>query len=194
MTTASTKRTIDLMKRKADEERVKLEESEKALQEYRISKNIITVENKLAIMPERLSELSIQLTRATTERKELETLYETVRNISLDEAETVPAISSNSTLSSLRAQIMESEKQIMEISKKYGPKHPVMKRARGELDALKGKRALEIERVIKLIKNSYDLAISKEEGLKNQLDQAKRDSIGINERLIQYGILNKVHL
>ena len=191
MTTASTKRTIDLMKKKADEERVKLEESEKVLQDYRKSKNIITVENKLAIMPERLNELSVQLTRAQAKRKELETLYETVRNIALDEAETVSAISSSATLSSLRGQIIECEKHIMEISKKFGPKHPVMKKAQGEFNALKAKRTLEIKRVIKLIKNNYDLAISKEKGLKEQLEQAKSDTIGINEKLIQYGILNR---
>jgi len=142
-------------------------------------------------MPERLSELTVQLTRAETDRKDLETLYETVLNISLDEAETVPAISSSPTIGSLREQIMESEKQIMEISKKFGPKHPVMKRAQVELYALKKKRALEIKRVIKLIKNSYIIAMSKEKGLKNQLEQAKRDTISINETFIQYRILNR---
>ncbi|MCW5210718.1 hypothetical protein VU03_03120 [Desulfobulbus sp. N3] len=54
---------------KADEERKKLEDSERALQKYMRKNDIVTVENKLTVLPERLSRFSSELSAAQTEEK-----------------------------------------------------------------------------------------------------------------------------
>jgi capsular exopolysaccharide synthesis family protein len=191
MRMASAGQTIKWMKAKADEERLKLEKAEQKLQQYMRDQDIVTIEDRVAIIPQKMAELSSELTRAETARKEHEALYAKVRDASPAEAETIPAVSGNPTVQSLRDQIIKAEQHIMELSKKYGPKHPVMKRARGDLNTLRGKKAQEIRRVVRSIKNEYDLARTKEEELHALLSRTKQEATNTNEKFIQYNILKR---
>jgi len=74
--------SIEWMAKKAEEEKAKLEKSEMALQEYMKANNIVTLQDRVTLTPEKLSEVNTQLTRAETKRKELESLYRTVMKIS----------------------------------------------------------------------------------------------------------------
>lgn len=67
--TSTTTHSLNWMTIKADEERKKLEDSERALQKYMRKNDIVTVENKLAVLPERLSQFSSELSVAQTEEK-----------------------------------------------------------------------------------------------------------------------------
>lgn len=181
------------MRIKAEEEAEKLNKSEKALNEYMKAKNIATIENRVTIIPQKLAELSIELTRAETRQKELATLYKKIRS-SLDnanEVETIPVIANDPALKSIRDQIHKVEQNIMEQSKKYGPKHPVMVRVNSELKVLQTKHAQEIQHIIKTIKNEYELAISNAQDLLESLDKTKKEAVSLNEKFIQYGILKR---
>lgn len=181
------------MRIKAEEEAEKLNKSEKALNEYMKAKNIATIENRVTIIPQKLAELSIELTRAETRQKELATLYQKIRS-SLDnanEVETIPVIANEPALKSIRDQILKVEQNIVEQSKKYGPKHPVMVRVNSELKVLQTKHSQEIQRIIKTIKNEYELAISNAQDLLESLDKTKKEAVSLNEKFIQYGILKR---
>ena len=181
------------MKIKAEEEAEKLKESEKALNEYMKAKNIATIENRVTIIPQKLAELSIELTRAETRQNELATLYKKIRS-SLDnanEVETIPVIANDPALKSIRDQILKVEQNIMEQSKKYGPKHPVMVRVNSELKILQTKYDQEIQRIIKTIKSEYELADSNAQDLRESLDKTKKEAVSLNEKFIQYGILKR---
>ncbi len=185
--------TIKWMTQKADEERARLRQSENALQEYMKTQNIVTTENRLAITPQKMSEINTQMTHAETRRKELEAVYEKVRVLkdNYDAAESIQKISSDPTVTAIRARILEAEKQIMDFSKKYGPRHPMMKTAAAELEMLQQKRKHEIQRVTAVIKNEYELARSTEQDLGELLAKTKAEAIGLNEKLIQYNLLKQ---
>jgi len=74
--------SIEWMAKKAEEEKAKLEKSEMALQEYMRANNIVNLQDRVALTPEKLSEVNTSLTKAETKRKELESLYQTVMKIS----------------------------------------------------------------------------------------------------------------
>ncbi len=185
--------TIKWMTQKADEERARLRQSEAVLQEYMKAQNIVTMENRLAITPQKIGELNSQLTRAETRRKELEAIYEKVKavNGNYNAAESIDRIASDPAIQALRNRILEAEKQVNDYSKKYGPKHPVMKKALAELEMLQGKRKQEIERVVSIIKNEYELVRSTEKNLAELLAKTKSEAIGLNEKLIQFNLLKQ---
>ena len=60
--------SIGWMKKKAEIQRANLEESEKELYEYKKKHDIVMVEDKITVLPERLSDLSRQLTVSETKR------------------------------------------------------------------------------------------------------------------------------
>ncbi|MEW6052667.1 MAG: polysaccharide biosynthesis tyrosine autokinase [Nitrospirota bacterium] len=193
MRMTSSRYSIEWMTKKAEEEKAKLEKSEKALQEYMRANNIVTLQDKVALTPEKLSELNTQLVRAETKRKELEALYNKVTGLSgnLRDAETIPAVSSEPTIQSLRSQILKAEQNIEELSKKFGKKHPSMIKAEEELRVLQQKRDQETRRVIGSIKTEYDLARSNESSLRRMFSGTKAEAMDLNEKFIQYGVLSR---
>lgn len=190
---SSVRHGIEWMTIKAKEQKEKLEKSEETLQNYMKSHNFVIIENKLAIVPQQISELNSMLTRSELKKKEVENLYNKVKDISdnSSKAETVSAIATEPTLQSLRQQIIKSEQNIKELSQKYGPKHPLMQKSVEELNLLNAKRDQEIKRIVESIRHEYELSKDNEATLKRRLAEVKRDAINLNEQMMEYNIINR---
>ncbi|APG29004.1 hypothetical protein A7E78_03185 [Syntrophotalea acetylenivorans] len=193
MKLSSTRNSLQWMTKKAETEAKKLRQSEMELQNYMKANNIVTIEDRMTVTPQKLSEINIQLIRSQSRRKELEALYSKVRKVGRDyrAATTVSAISSDPSLQAIRAQIVETEKNIMELSNKYGAKHPLMVKVKGDLQVLRRKRNQEIDRLVESIKNEYELAQANERSLRSQLGSTKNEALLLNEKFIQYGALKR---
>ena len=178
---------------KGEEEAEKLKKAKKALNEYMKANDIVTIEDRATIIPQKLAQLSTELAQAETRQKELETLYAKIRKSqnNYEELATIPVIADDSVLKLIRDQILKVEQNIMEQSKKYGPKHPVMDRVNSELAILKTKRNQEIRHIIRTVKNRYELANSNTRDLREMLDNTKKEAVNLNEKFIQYEILRR---
>lgn len=189
----STRRTLEWMSKKAEDEKLKLEKAEKALQDYMRANDIVTLENRVAVTPQRLSELGTQLIQAEAKRKELEATYQKMLRAGKNsqEAETVPAIGEDAALRTLRTQILQAEQKIREMSGKFGAKHPVMINAMGDLEVLTKKKDQEINRIIQTVKNDYELAQIRERDLRSQMEQTKNDAVNLNDKFVQYGVFKR---
>ena len=183
--------SIGWMKKKAEIQREKLEESEKNLYDYKKKHDIVTIEDRITVLPERLSDLSKNLTRAQTRRKELSAVYEQIKNIRKEQLETIPVIVENTSVESINKTILTAEQKISELSKKYGPKHPRMITAKNELKSLRSKKYKELEKAVQTIKNEYQLARSNERDLKELVDQTKFQATRLGEKSIQLDILKR---
>lgn len=190
---SSTKYTLEWMTKQAALEKANVEKSEKALQEYVKTRNFVTLENKVAIIPQKIAEISSKLISAESKKRELETLYSKVKEVSanLSDAENISVISSDPTVQSLRQQIIKSEQDITELSQKFGQKHPVLFRAKEDLSTLKAKRTQEIRRVIESVKNEYELARSNEITYRRILSEVKGEALSLNEKAVEYNIINR---
>lgn len=191
--TGTAKQAVEWMTKKIDEQKSKLEQSQKALQDYMKNKDIVALENKEAITPQKLQNLSAQLVAAETKRREVEALYNQVRGLSgnLTEALAVPAIAADPVVQSLRSEEIRREKDVLETSKKFGDKHPQMIRIREDLKALREKTVNETKRVITSIKNEYELVQAKEASLRNLFAKGKGEAMSMSEKSIEFGVLRR---
>ncbi|MCL5023987.1 MAG: polysaccharide biosynthesis tyrosine autokinase [Nitrospirae bacterium] len=188
------KQAVEWMSKKIDEQKKALEESQRALQEYMKDKDVVELENmKEALTPQKVQNLGAQLVMAEAKRKETEASYSQAKGFTnnLTGALTVPAIAGDPVMQSLRTEEIKIEKDIMEMSKKYGDKHPLMIRLREDLRALREKMASEAKRIITSMKNDYELAKAREAGLRNSLAQGKGEAMALSEKSIQYGVLKR---
>jgi capsular exopolysaccharide synthesis family protein len=178
---------------KAQEERARMEASEQELQRYMRDNDLVTVEDKLTIFPQKLNEFSSQLSRAQSERKELGTLVARIEAAGADPNAlgAVPVFADSQVLKNVREKIYKANQTIKELSKKYGPKHPVMIKARDELEILESERNFEVQRIVSATRNAYDLAVSKESDLKELLEETKNEILNLNEKYIQYSIIKR---
>ena len=67
---------IEWMTGQAREEGARLEQAERNLQSFMKANDIIGMESRVGVSPERISELGLELTRAETRRRELEAVYQ----------------------------------------------------------------------------------------------------------------------
>ena len=185
--------SIKWMTDKAREEREKLEHSERELQRFMRENNLVTVEDKLTVLPQKLSEFARQISIAEAEEKELKDQLAQIQvaGKDLDKLEKIPALASNEVLKSIRERIYKANQTIQELSKKYGPKHPKMIKATDELRILNNEKRFEVDRILSSITNSYDLAASKEKSMKELLAQTKGEMLGSNEKFMQYQIMKR---
>ena len=191
MRMSASRYSIEWMTKKSEEEKTKLEKSEKDLQEYTRANDIVTLQDKVTITPEKLTEFNSQLIRAETKRKEIEGLYNKVSRTSIKDAETIHSIVSDPSVQSIRGQILKAEQDLQELSKKFGRKHPAMIKAEEDLKSLERKKEEEIRRVIASIRNEYELARSQENSLRQTLSSTKTEAINLNEKFVQYGALSR---
>ena len=183
--------SIGWMQKKAEIQRTNLEESERELYEYKKKHDIVLVEDKNTILPERLSDLSRQLTASETKRKELFAVYDQIKNVEKGQLETIPVIKEAQSVESINLKIHEADQKISELSKKYGPKHPRMTAVKNELASLKNAKYQELGKVVQSIKNEYLLAQSNERDLKELLAQTRFEAARFAEKSIQLGILQR---
>ncbi|MBI9089261.1 MAG: polysaccharide biosynthesis tyrosine autokinase [Desulfobacterium sp.] len=183
--------SIRWMTKKSEAQRIKLEDSERDLNKYQKDNDIITIEDRMTVLPERLSELSRRLTKSETDKKELGAVYNQIKSINRNDLETIPAIADNLSIDSIKKQIITSEQKISELSKKYGRKHPTMISAKDELKGLQGKKKSEIRKAVQTIENQFQLAISNENNLRTLLNETKFEATTLNEKYIQLKILKR---
>lgn len=190
---STARQAVEWMTRKIEEQKKKLEESQQALQAYMKDKDIVELENKEAVTPLKLQNLSYQLIQAEAKRREAEALYNQVKGLgnNTSEALTVPAIAGDPVIQALRTEEIKIEKDIIEMSKKFGEKHPQMVRLKEDLRAVRDKIASEVKRAIQAIKNDYELAKAKETSLRHQFAQGKGEALALSEKAIQYGVLKR---
>lgn len=181
------------MNRKVEDALRKLEESEKRLQGYMKENDILTVENKITILPQKLAQLSTRLTMAEAERKEKEAVYQGIKDLPEDmtDADTIPVIANDRFMQEIQDQIMKAEQEIMRLSNKYGDKHPVMIRAANNLEILRDKKKQLIVKLIKYETNQYELAKATEENLKNLFLSTKEEVVLLNDKIVGYEIMKK---
>ncbi|WP_161629811.1 GumC family protein [Desulfogranum japonicum] len=184
---------LQWMTKKAEEEKEKLTQSEIALQAYMKQQNIVTVEDKVSIVPQKLTNLTNQLAEAQTNRSNLENIYKKVQQAKQNGGDLESLLLANKSggLVEIRLAIRKAEQQIVELSQKYGYKHPVMIDAKSQLKDLQRQKKSEMDKIVASIKNEYDVATGQETAIKEALAEGKQEAMGLNERLMEYNRLKR---
>ena len=177
------------------EERKKVEKAEQALLRYKEKHSIITdfssdVEN---ITAQKLAHLNTQVVEAESNRVEAETRYKQAMVLTgtPDMLDSIPEVLNNELIRQIKSMEVELFKRMSELSKKYGQKHPRMVAIESELNTLQKRRIQEVSRVINSLKNEYKVALAKENSLKAALAKQKKESLELNQKAIQYGVLRR---
>jgi len=185
--------TIAWLTKKSNEAKKKLESSERALQDYSKRQDLITIEDRIAITPQQLTDNNSQYLKAKAKRQELEEVYKQIATFDLNDKkiESFSLFAENKDLQNIRQKILLADQNISELSKKFGSKHPAMVKAKEEKHLLTQERHNIIQRISDSIKNQYHLARDTEKNMKKLLFETKHSAIEMNEKLIQYNSMKR---
>jgi capsular exopolysaccharide synthesis family protein len=183
------------MNERIDEERKKVERSERKLQQYREKEGIITefsgeIETVTA---QKLAQLNTQVVQAESTRVEAETRY--VQAVQMHDnplvMDAIPEVLNNEIIQTIKKTEVDLYKRISELSKKYGKEHPRMKATLSELKTVQERKNAEIGRIIESLKNEYQVALARESSLVAALERQKGESLELNKKAIEYGVLKR---
>ena len=178
-------------------QQAKVEESERGLAEYRDKQNALSLDDKQNIVLSRLNQLNDAATRAKMVRVQKESQYNQIKTLMPGaSAETVPVdsipiIAQNTQIQTIKGRLIELQHQKVQLSERYGDKHPSIQNANAQLQETQRQLNLEITKALQSIKNDYDTARLEERTLSQNLEDAKADAQDLSRKSVGYNVMER---
>jgi succinoglycan biosynthesis transport protein ExoP len=175
------------------EQRLKVEEAEKALLDYQ-------AQNGLAGATERaggggggdkMASLQAAVLSARMDRIAKETFLGQVRALPSSQLASLAIVQSSPSVQALRGRVNELQGEQARISETLGDKHPEMVRLRGEIASAQDKLRAEAGNVVRALESDLRAARAREASLESSLEAAKREGLQIDEKTIAYDALRR---
>ena len=169
--------------------RVKLEESEKALNEFMRRETMVRVDEKNP-GPESqvLSEFTAALARAQGERIRAEALY---KQTGTADASALTAVLDNRVIQELKTRKAKLEGDYQEGLKVFKPSYPKMLQLESQIAEVQAKIEEEVKAVRGALKANYEAALAQEKMLQDRLEESKRTVLSMQDRSFQYNLLKR---
>ncbi|MEN3352800.1 MAG: polysaccharide biosynthesis transport protein [Betaproteobacteria bacterium] len=186
-----TKRASEWLKERLTDLKRNLEQSEQALQAYREKEHIVQIQGVgQSGAARQLEDLSRSLADARQKRAEAASAYNLIKSAK-GNLETLPVIQRNPLMARLKEFEAESERRYAENLKRYGPQHPRMIEAEGDLRQARENTRRQIETVIGSLANEYEAARANERAVERSIAETKGDVQGINRKEFQLNALER---
>ena len=175
------------------DQKKRLEESQRALYQYKKKNSIISLEGRENIVSQKLIDLNSALTQARSERLSKEAAYKQLENFSVNKETflALPEIQRNAVIQNLRAKLVAVRTQSLEMATKFGPKHPRMIELNSGIEQIERDITTEVAQLRTTIKADMDRAMAVENATQATLESQKQQAIALNEKAIEYEILKR---
>ena len=135
-----------------------------------------------------LTDLNSKVLAAEAQRYVAEIKYQQVQKLSKqhDGLMSLPEVINNRVIQDLKAEEGTLAKQLAELSKKYGDKHPQIVRLNNEVDTLKKRIQGEVGLIVGSIRNDYEQASKSEGSLRTALARQKAAAMSYERSAAEY--------
>lgn len=189
----ATKKATDWLNDQLGELKQKVESSERAVEQYRKTHNLIEVSKEVGLSQQQLSEVNSQLIIARAQRAEAEAKYQQVEAIARSgrDIDSVAEVLNSSLISSLRQQESEVQRKYSEMLVEFGPRHPRMIQMQAELEDIQAKVRSEVKKIASGLRNNMDVARAREGSLTASLRQMESKTSGNNQAEVELHALER---
>lgn len=156
------------MNSRLGELQINLKKAEDRLQGFREAENLVDMGGVATISANELTATGERMIDARRQRAEAESQYRQVATISKGDWEklaSVPAVLGHPLIQQFKSEEARARAKVEELSRRYGPRHPVMEAARSELNAASASLRSQVEQVVAGIERNYQLALANEGSL-----------------------------
>jgi capsular exopolysaccharide synthesis family protein len=168
----STQGMLDWLDKELENQQRRVQDSERALAEYREKENALSLDDKQNIIVSRLNQLNDAVTRARTERVQKESLYNQVKAISTGTTpDAIPAIATNAAVASAKTKLLELQREKARLLERYAEKHP---------------QVINVNAALQDAQRQVDF-----ETLARNLEGAKSEAQDLNRKGIGYGVMER---
>ena len=183
----TTRRSMAFLRNQAVELKRNLNESERALHEFRERERIVVAKGvAVSGTMRQLEELESALEDARRKRLDAEARYNQVNTARQGQAgaalESLPVVQNNPVMARFKDAETEAERRVSEASKRYGPEHPRMISAQSDLKAVRENLRRQVGTVVEAVLKDYEVARANEASLERVLARAKSESQEYNRK------------
>jgi succinoglycan biosynthesis transport protein ExoP len=189
----STGKTLAWLSEELATQQRKVEDSERALAQYREEQNALSLAERQNIVVSRLNQINDAVTRAKTTRVQKEALYAQLRELESAGAapETFPAILQNPFIQEQKSQLAALEREKLRLSERYGEKHPEIVKVNAAMEDAQRRLRSEIQKVIESVRNEYRSAMAEERTLTAALEEQKGAAMDLDRKSVTYTVLER---
>ena len=189
----ATKKAADWLNGQLGELKQKVEVSERAVEQYRKTHELLEVSKEVGLSQQQMSEVNSQLIITRAQRAEAEAKYQQVEAIARSgrDVDNVAEVLNSPLISSLRQQESEVQRKYSEMLVEFGPRHPRMIQMQAELEDIQAKVRSEVKKIAAGLRNSLEVARAREGSLSGSLRQMESKTSGSNQAEVQLHALER---
>jgi uncharacterized protein involved in exopolysaccharide biosynthesis len=169
----------------------RVEDSERAMAEYRAGHNAGSLRDHENIVTSRLNQLNESATRPAPPRAEGIALQADRGARPRAAAETVPAIASNPSVQSIKATLAELQRQKTLLSERYGDKHPEMVTVLASIQDASRQLNVELSKAVEAIRHDYESAVLEEKTLAQALADQQAVAADLDRKGVAYTVMER---
>lgn len=175
-------------------QQTKVEESERALAEYRDKQNAMSLDDKQNIVLSRLNALNDAVTKAKMTRVQKETQYSQIKPLLASGSvspDSLPITVQNVQIQAAKSRLTELQQKKVQLAGRYGDKHPAIIEVNAQLADTQRQLDLETQKALQTVKNDYDTAVLEERTYGQNLEAAKADAQDLSRKSVGYNVMER---
>ena len=175
-------------------QQTKVEESERALSDYRDKQNAMSLDDKQNIVVSRLNALNDAVTKAKMTRVQKETQYSQIKPLLVSGSvspDSLPITVQNIQIQAAKSRLTELQQKKVQLAGRYGDKHPAIIEVNAQLADTQRQLDLETQKALQTVKNDYDTAVLEERTYGQNLEAAKADAQDLSRKSVGYNVMER---
>ncbi len=182
----------DWLTQQEDELRVKLENSEAKLQEYKNTHRMLGTGSNQAISKTKLSSLAKQLIAAQSSRSDAEVRYNQILAINnKGDLNSISSILNNNVVVKLKQAELDQAREVSELSQRYGAKHPKLVTAKTKLRQAKKAVRRVVNQIVANLRKEVELTKAREQKIRSLMAREEASARDYQIKDFQLGKLEQ---
>lgn len=171
----------------------KLTTAEQYLQDYRERENLIDLEGVLTVSSNELKALTNSLVEVRHKLAVSENIYQQIRSghLNKNDNQSLRAVLAHPLIQELKQEESKIERQVLDLSRRYGPKHPKMISARSELESIQQNIQSQIRNIVEGVERDYEIDQANERSLQAAVAEVKGKVQDINRKQFRLKALER---
>jgi polysaccharide biosynthesis transport protein len=180
------KEAREFLEKKLVELKVKVGQSEEALNRFRKTHGVVSLEGNENIIVNRMVELNGRLTDARARRIELESLSRIVKDKNFT---SLSQVIDNNMVVQLRGGLEGMEAERARLSTIFKSDHPRLQDLEKQISQAQQRLNVEIRKVVRTIESDYAAARAREAALQADVDRQQQAALDLKQLAVQHTIL-----
>jgi polysaccharide biosynthesis transport protein len=184
--------TLEWLQSELAKQQQKVEDSERALAQYREKQNAMSLDDKQNVVLSRYNKLNDDLMSARTQRTQKQSLYDQVRTIAAGTSpDVIASIAQNPQVVAAKGRFADLQRTRTGLLERYGDKHPQVIASRTAMDEARAALDLEVSRAVQSVRNDYETAVLQEQTISRALGASKADVQDLGRKSVDYNVMER---